>query len=104
VRRREGRRRSKESEALAHGFDGEGSNLPRYWNFSGVESLWIDGGSRERKEGEKEMKSRERKGHCLGAVGALNEWGRGRRGHGIRTGVTVEGLKTILTHGSRPSA
>jgi hypothetical protein len=56
VRRREGRRRSKESEALAHGFDGEGSNSPRYWIFSNEESLsiwrWFSRGkkgSRERR-------------------------------------------------------
>jgi hypothetical protein len=54
VRRREGRRRSKESEALGHGFDGEGSGWPWYWDFSGEEFLSDGGasgsGSRGRRE------------------------------------------------------
>jgi hypothetical protein len=50
VRRREGRRSSKDLEALSRGFDGEGLNSPRYWKASGEQSPWIDGRSRERKE------------------------------------------------------
>jgi hypothetical protein len=41
VHRSEVKRRSRESEAQAHGFDGKGSNWSRYWAFSGEESPWV---------------------------------------------------------------
>jgi hypothetical protein len=51
---REGRRRSKESEALAHGFDGEGSGWPLYWDFSGEEFLSDGGASSSGSRGRRE--------------------------------------------------
>jgi hypothetical protein len=68
VRRREGRRSSKDAEALARGFDGEGLNSPRYWKASGEQSPWMDGRSRERKEREMGRGTRGERGCRLGAV------------------------------------
>jgi hypothetical protein len=41
MRQREEMKGKARGRARAHWIDGEGSNSPRYWNFSGEESLSI---------------------------------------------------------------